>query len=95
MDYISSNLLLMSGGSLLYASFTAFSEDDHFIEQTSDPSTFVNDEYNAASNDTEAISVDVLEQNSKTSYFLKYDESLYILVGAFIPTLISFMVKDD
>lgn len=91
MDYISSNLLLMSGGSLLYASFTAFGEDPHIMgpkeadmEDNSPLEPFIN-ENGSTSN---------ISSDSGNKSLLDYDESIYIVIGVVIPTVISFIVRD-
>ena len=120
MSWLSGNLLLMSGGSLLYAAFTAFSTGDHdhveHIELASNDSSFPIDEmpnvrsYKIVQNqstdqinhelppldETFETTTPVAHATQETLYQpqLKYDKSVYILCGVFLPVIISFIIKE-
>lgn len=92
MEWLSGNLLLMSGGSLLYASFTAFLGGDNH-NHNGDDYVMVNTlEENSA---TENVNLADIEMIPETALKLKYDDSVYILSGVVIPVVISFFVGDD
>ncbi|KAL3235000.1 Metal homeostasis factor ATX2 [Nakaseomyces bracarensis] len=93
MDYISSNLLLMSGGSLLYASFTAFGDDPHLVHEKD---INLENDYSMDPLSEGPLSTGDITLSAETDNksLLDHDESLYIVIGVLIPTVISFIVRD-
>ncbi|CCH58706.1 hypothetical protein TBLA_0A09180 [Henningerozyma blattae CBS 6284] len=113
MEVICGNLLLMSGGSLLYASFTAFvGGDEHDHSQISSNENAVQyDKVESQSTnsrnatpippidlnfeDTDGNHETIQSSSNNNSKLLKYDESVYILIGVIIPLIISFVISED
>lgn len=115
MNWLSGNLLLMSGGSLLYAAFTAFLDDSHDHDtndylnvDNSEESTWNTRRYNLVdshslepsnspnggdSNST-GNSPDIISPSHMTARELPYDESIYILAGVILPSIISVFIKE-
>lgn len=93
MEWISGNLLLMSGGSLLYASFTAFlGNDNHHLETRNDGFVVVD-----GAPSTEPVKdVSDVEINSPSTSptHVPYGETIYVMAGVLIPTVISFFVNE-
>ncbi|QLQ81978.1 hypothetical protein HG537_0G02320 [Torulaspora globosa] len=106
MDWIGGNLLLMSGGSLLYASFTAFTGGDSHdmqLEETveggylREGSAFVLVDANQPPvNDTCAKNVTVMTPSTSkmAPEMSPPQELMYVLLGVAVPTLISFVISD-
>lgn len=93
MEWISGNLLLMSGGSLLYASFTAFlGNDNHQMETRNDGFVVVD---GAPSTEPFKDISDVEINSPPTSpTHVPYGETIYVMAGVLIPTVISFFVNE-
>ncbi|SCU83427.1 LAMI_0C03180g1_1 [Lachancea mirantina] len=102
MEWISGNLLLMSGGSLLYASFTAFSGSDshsHGVSHGNAPKSttdgFVmisnSDDEQLRTKDMTPMNFSVEESQPK----VLPSETGLVLLGVLIPAIISFCVNDD
>lgn len=98
MDWLSGNLLLMSGGSLLYASFTAFvdgSEHDHSMPKELDSSLTTEEDIEQRWDlrDEEVnMNSNYNESGAKNQL---YDDSVYIVSGVIIPTVISYIISED
>lgn len=99
MNWLSGNLLLMSGGSLLYAAFTAFT-DNHTHEWDEDTGVKTNTtdpHLNNMSGDTFDTGLNVSDSEifaPDSSPQLKYDRAVYTLCGVILPVVISFIIKE-
>ncbi|CCD25360.1 Mn(2+) transporter ATX2 NDAI_0F00410 [Naumovozyma dairenensis CBS 421] len=97
MDWISGNLLLMSGGSLLYASFTAFVTGDKDSNNHSHTHQIFRNSENETETDT-TIDHEMgnsFQENVDDDTKLPHDESLYVVSGVVLPLLISFFISED
>ncbi|KAH3898943.1 related to Metal homeostasis factor ATX2 [Saccharomycodes ludwigii] len=84
MTWFAADLLLISGGSLLYASFTAFSGNEE-VEISSQESY---DPNNVSEMDFQGNA----EEKADTDHGL---DALFVCIGTSIPTIISFFIKED
>lgn len=101
METISGNLLLMSGGSLLYASFTAFVSDDHDhlnIEDSKQDPLDVEGFNNHGSEGSVLNNTNFDEIPDSATFAntpkLKYDEAVYVMAGVIVPVIISFIIEE-
>lgn len=98
MNWLSGNLLLMSGGSLLYAAFTAFTDDHgHDMESTRNAlngSTLINSSEDTFETTSGVMNMSESGFNVQEEPQLKYDKSVYTLSGVILPVIISFIIKE-
>ncbi|CCK72819.1 Mn(2+) transporter ATX2 KNAG_0L02000 [Huiozyma naganishii CBS 8797] len=100
MTWMSGNLLLMSGGSLLYAAFTAFvsgtgshdhaSFDDVGVDEFEAMAYFDTRDCNAVEDSSEPE----LPGHDMAAAKSSLDKSVYVLLGVILPTIISFVIKE-
>ncbi|CEP60750.1 Mn(2+) transporter ATX2 LALA0_S01e18096g [Lachancea lanzarotensis] len=101
MEWISGNILLMSGGSLLYAGVSALlGNHRHSPNHPLDPTEAVVPDFNGSSGSYDLLPKDmtpfeVIEApGSLKSTPLPYGETAYVLAGVIIPVVVSYLIRE-